>query len=170
MMSRLRFTLSGMFFGLAVLVFPASHAQAAELVMFESAICEWCDAWHAEIGPIYPKTDEGRRAPLRMVDIHDARPDDLADIEGIRFTPTFVMLDDDGREVGRINGYPGEDFFWGLLGELIAKLPAEPEPITEARSDGWGRLGVRLRLQTAHEFQDGAFNTQSYSILTEYNS
>ena len=98
--------------------------------MFESDTCEWCDAWHAEIGPIYPKTGEGRRAPLRTVDIHDPRPSDLDHIEGVRFTPTFVLIDDDGREVGRINGYPGEDFFWGLLSELIAKLPRKLEPLT----------------------------------------
>jgi hypothetical protein len=32
------------------------------------------------------------------------------------------VLVHDGREVGRIRGYPGEDHFWGLLGELFARL------------------------------------------------
>lgn len=117
----------------AAFLFMASSrdVDAAELVMFESDTCEWCDAWHAEIGPIYPKTSEGRTAPLRIVDIHAPRPPDLAAIEGVRYTPTFVLLDDDGQEVGRINGYPGEDFFWGLLDELIAKLPRrETDPLT----------------------------------------
>ncbi len=115
------------------LVFGApSLGNAAELLMFESDDCIWCDAWNEEIGPIYPKTAEGRRAPLRRVDIHAARPQDLQNIEGVRFTPTFVLTDDQGREVGRINGYPGEDFFWGLLSELIAKLPddAPDDPLT----------------------------------------
>lgn len=108
-----------------------SDAKAAELVMFESDICEWCEVWNEEIGPIYPKTAEGRRAPLRRVDIYDPRPADLRGIEGVRFTPTFVLLDDRGVEVGRINGYPGEDFFWGLLSELIDKLPDEDDdPLT----------------------------------------
>jgi thioredoxin-related protein len=115
---------------LLLLVSGAGSSFAAELVMFESDICEWCDAWHAEIGPIYPKTSEGKRAPLRIVDIHDPRPSDLDHIEGVRFTPTFVLIDDDGQEVGRINGYPGEDFFWGLLSELIAKLPQKLKPLT----------------------------------------
>ncbi|MGI9434837.1 MAG: thioredoxin fold domain-containing protein [Geminicoccaceae bacterium] len=105
--------------------------SAAELVMFESDACEWCDAWHAEIGPIYPKTGEGKIAPLRTVDIHATRPADLTHVEGVRYTPTFVLLDDDGREVGRINGYPGEAFFWGMLGEMIAKLPDALEPLAE---------------------------------------
>ncbi len=100
--------------------------------MFESDDCVWCEAWNEEIGPIYPKTTEGQRAPLRRVDIHGPRPHDLRDIEGVRFTPTFVLIDDHGREVGRINGYPGEDFFWGLLAELTAKLPnqTEDDPLT----------------------------------------
>lgn len=126
-----RHQIVGILVAMLTLLAPMTVAKAAELVMFESDFCEWCDAWHAEIGPIYPKTAEGRRAPLRTVDIYDPRPGDLAAIEGVRFTPTFVLLDDRGREVGRINGYPGEDFFWGLLGELIAKLPVEPDPLAE---------------------------------------
>ena len=126
-----RYPLIAMLIAAVTCLAPMTAARAAELVMFESDICEWCEAWHEEIGPIYPKTAEGRRAPLRTVDIHDPRPDDLAAIEGVRFTPTFVLLDDRGREVGRINGYPGEDFFWGMVGDLIARLPAGTDPLTE---------------------------------------
>ena len=95
-------------------------AQAAELVMFTDPGCPWCAAFEREIGPVYPKTEEGRRAPLRRVDIRD-RPPELAWIEGVRMTPTFVLVEGD-REVGRITGYPGPDFFFGLLGNLLAKL------------------------------------------------
>lgn len=115
---------------MTAIVSTALPSFAAELVMFESSDCPWCDAWHAEIGPIYPKTSEGKAAPLRTVDIHGQRPDDLDHVEGVRYTPTFVLIDDDGREVGRINGYPGEDFFWGMLGELIEKLPPKLKPLT----------------------------------------
>ncbi|MGO1117080.1 transcriptional regulator [Rhodovibrionaceae bacterium A322] len=99
------------------------QAVAAELVMFESATCEWCEVWDEEIAPIYPKTEEGKRAPLRRVDIYETRPQDLEHIKGIRFTPTFVLMEN-GEEVGRIRGYPGEDFFWGLLGQIMEKLPS----------------------------------------------
>ena len=114
---------------IGLIAVPQSGAHAAELLMFESDDCIWCDAWDAEIAPIYPKTSEGRRAPLRRVDIHGQRPADLQNIEGVRYTPTFVLVDDRGREVGRINGYPGEDFFWGLLSDLIAKLPNEDDDL-----------------------------------------
>lgn len=106
------------------LLFAAGAARAAELVMFESATCEWCERWHEEIGPVYPKTPEARIAPLRRVDVHGPRPADLAFVRGIRFTPTFVLVHG-GREIGRITGYPGEDFFWPLLDELLERLPRE---------------------------------------------
>lgn len=99
----------------------AGPAAAAELVMFEDAGCVWCARFNAEIAPIYPKTDEGKRAPLRRVDSGGAMPADLAFIAPERLTPLFVLVDQ-GREIGRIRGYPGEDHFWGLLDVLMKKL------------------------------------------------
>lgn len=106
---------------LTILLFP-KLAASAELVLVEQQGCEWCEVWNEEIAPVYARTPEGRVAPLRRVDIHDPLPEDLKFIRGLAFTPTFVLVDQ-GKEVGRILGYPGEDFFWGLLQELIAKLP-----------------------------------------------
>ncbi len=105
---------------MAIGVFAAATSRAAELVMFESTSCTWCETWHEEIGPVYGKTDEGKAAPLRRVDIFDDRPGDLADIPGIVYTPTFVLIRS-GREVGRITGYPGEEFFWWQLDTILAK-------------------------------------------------
>jgi thioredoxin-related protein len=100
-----------------------SNARAAELIMFEQAGCEWCEVFNREIAPIYGKTEEGLRAPLRRVDTARRLPPDLAFIEPERLTPLFVLVDG-GREIGRIRGYPGEDHFWGLLGALLKKLDA----------------------------------------------
>lgn len=105
-------------------VMLAYPAAAAELLMFEQDYCEWCERWNEEVGVIYHKTPEGRRAPLRRVNIHEPLPDDITHIVTGRFTPTFVLLEE-GREIGRIRGYPGEDFFWGLFGQLLQKLPKE---------------------------------------------
>jgi len=98
----------------------AGKLSAMELIMFEQDACEWCEIWDAEISGVYPKTREGKAAPLRRVDIFDPQPKDLKDIRRPHFTPTFVLFDN-GKEVGRIRGYPGEDFFWGMLAQLIAK-------------------------------------------------
>jgi thioredoxin-related protein len=110
-------------FGAIFFALSVSNARAAELVMFERAGCIWCEAFDREIAPIYGKTEEGLRAPLRRVDTAQPVPPDLAFIEMERLTPLFVLIDG-GREIGRIRGYPGEDFFWGLLGALVKKLDA----------------------------------------------
>lgn len=111
---------------LAVGLTFGNSARAAELVMFEQAGCAWCARFNTEIAPGYPHTEEGKRAPLRRVDIHEPLPDDLADILVERFTPTFVLVEN-GIEIDRLRGYPGDQFFWALLAEMIAKLPnSEP--------------------------------------------
>jgi hypothetical protein len=112
---------------IAALLGFGAPASAAELLMFRTAGCPWCAAWDRQIAPAYPNTELGRRAPVRFVDMdrHEAPGATLRSPP--RYSPTFVLVDD-GREVGRIEGYPGEDFFWGLLERLIARLPAANEP------------------------------------------
>jgi thioredoxin-related protein len=105
----------------AVLALAAGAAAAAELLMFDSPTCPWCLKWHREIGPVYAQTDEGRLLPLRRVDLARARPQDLAGLEPVKATPTFVVLSC-GREIGRIVGYGGEDAFYGELDAIIARM------------------------------------------------
>ncbi len=96
-------------------------ATSTELLMFDQAGCSYCLRWRAEVGPGYSKSPEGRRAPLRVVNIHGTRPEGIVLTSPIRLTPTFVLVEN-GREVGRISGYGGADFFWGMLGDLMKKL------------------------------------------------
>ena len=109
----------------------SAPAHAAELLMFEEDWCHWCEQWNDEIGGIYNKTTEGKRAPLRRVDIHGKFPDNVELASRPQFTPTFILVED-GRELGRIEGYPGEDFFWGLLARLLDKLPEEDTSAAKA--------------------------------------
>ncbi len=111
---------------LMVIVENPNRSLAAELVMLEQTGCEWCERWHEEIGPIYPKTSEADIAPLRRVDIDDTWPEDLKNIRIDQFTPTFILVND-GLEIGRLRGYAGEDFFWFLVGEMIKKLPQKAD-------------------------------------------
>lgn len=104
---------------LALAVVSALPARAEpRLIMVDQAGCVYCQLWHSQIGPIYPKTPEGQFAPLWVVDLGDMPPDTIELVRKVRFTPTFVLVDD-GRELARIEGYPGEDFFWGLLSKLL---------------------------------------------------
>lgn len=107
-----------MFYLATLLCLWAPKAQAAELVIFESEACEWCEIWNEEIGVFYSKTSEAKVVPLRRVDIDDDRPDDLKHLTGLVYTPTFIIMQE-GKEVGRIIGYPGENFFWQLLNEIL---------------------------------------------------
>lgn len=100
------------------------RAGDTELLMFEADGCSYCERWHDEIGEGYHLTEESRVAPLRTIDIDENRPSEFEHIKGVRYTPTFVVLDK-GREVGRIIGHPGEEFFWPLIGDLLKKV--EPD-------------------------------------------
>jgi len=92
---------------------PARHS----LVMVEAPNCTYCARWHAEVGPGYALSAEASFAPLRRFDIGDPA---LRSIPDLRYTPTFVLVEGT-REIGRIVGYPGAEFFWGLLAPLLAK-------------------------------------------------
>jgi hypothetical protein len=104
-------------FALGLMAGPAVAADMA-LLMFEQPGCIHCAQWNAEVAPEYPLTDEGKAAPLRRLQLRDPLPDGL-DLRGPPvFTPTFVLVVD-GVETERLEGYPGEDFFWPLLGQMI---------------------------------------------------
>lgn len=110
------FRLQRAFFLIVPMWFTTS-VLAADLVMVEQHGCYWCEKWDEDIAPIYPKTTEGQFAPLRRVDIRD-KPDDIMYARRVNFTPTFVLIED-GKELARIEGYPGEDFFWPLLDQML---------------------------------------------------
>jgi len=95
----------------------SAFADAA-LVMVEEKGCMWCERWNDDISAIYPKTSEGKIAPLMRIDMHASQPKGLTFKRPLAFTPTFVLMVD-GVEVSRIEGYPGEDFFWGLLEQMM---------------------------------------------------
>ncbi|WP_454747441.1 transcriptional regulator [Ciceribacter selenitireducens] len=103
-------------------VFAAFQSHAAELVVLVQPGCPWCRQFDSEIAPAWPKTQEGMRAPLRRVDITEPWPDDLAGIQRERFTPSFILMHE-GKEIGRLRGYAGDEFFWFRIAELMEKLP-----------------------------------------------
>ena len=105
--------------------FLAGNLMAAELIMVEQQGCYYCLEWKDQLGHIYPKTPEGKYAPLKTIDITE-----VDKLEGLQrdviFTPTFVLMEND-RELGRLEGYSSEDFFWELL-EVILKKETEYTP------------------------------------------
>jgi hypothetical protein len=99
--------------------------NAAELVAVMRADCPYCRAWDIEVGRVYERTQEGRAAPLRRIDIGNVGQAPYEFSEPVRYTPTFILVDG-GRELGRIVGYSDESMFWGLLSGLLGKTRENP--------------------------------------------
>lgn len=103
---------------------PALDASPVVLLLVEDRGCPYCARWDREVGPAYARSAEGRFAPL--VRRFRGAPD-VGFLDGVVFSPTFVVLKE-GKEIGRIVGYAGPDFFWSELSTLLAKagfLPAK---------------------------------------------
>ena len=96
----------------------------AALLMVDDAGCVYCRKWDREVAQAYENSAEGQRAPLVRRPIRSA---DVAAFPGIRYTPTFLLLVE-GREIGRIVGYAGAEFFWGELAVLMAKSGLQDAP------------------------------------------
>ncbi|MEO0624314.1 MAG: hypothetical protein AAF183_19150 [Pseudomonadota bacterium] len=113
--------------GLIVLLVSVIPARAdMMLLMLDQAGCEWCEIWDEEIGVAYHLTEEGIEAPLQRADIYGDLPSGVKLERRVNFTPTFVLLKA-GREIGRLEGYAGEDFFYPMLNRLLAKARADDQ-------------------------------------------
>jgi thioredoxin-related protein len=102
----------------------AGEARPVQLVFFERSGCVWCQRFDREVAPIYEKSVEGQRYPLKRINLDRESTGHLQLREPVRFTPTFVLLQGEA-EVGRITGFIDDATFWGLLDKLLASLPVE---------------------------------------------
>jgi hypothetical protein len=100
--------------------------HGAELLVVTQDGCAYCARFEREVAPAYPKTDLATRAPLRRVDLHDLPAEIIFDSPPV-FTPTFVLIHEN-RELGRIEGYSGDEFFWFLTGQLLDRHPQATAP------------------------------------------
>ena len=99
----------------------SSMAAVADTVLYmaEEHGCYWCERWNEEIAHIYPKTEAGQAAPLQRFDLGNGTPASVEFSKSVHYTPTFIIVQDN-KEIGRIEGYPGEDFFWPMLETMLA--------------------------------------------------
>lgn len=105
-----------------ILLSTTKFAAAAELLIVEEHFCPYCERFNAEIGEIYAKTKEGKQAPLVRIQLEEPWPEKYSGIQKATVTPTFILVHE-GREVDRLLGYQGDEFFWFLLGNMLEKLP-----------------------------------------------
>ena len=102
----------------------SAGAHGAELLYFFSPSCGYCKAFDEEVAGIYPKTEAGRKAPLKRVEVD---PDSFKPLESdVAFdpgtVPVFVLVED-GREIARLNGYGGDELFWMSMQRMLDQLP-----------------------------------------------
>ncbi|MBF0421707.1 MAG: hypothetical protein HQL73_01805 [Magnetococcales bacterium] len=96
---------------------------SGRLFMVTSQVCPYCREFKETVGRFYHKTSIGKRFPLTEID-SDNPPDEFLNLLWeIRFYPTFLVYNRDGRELARFRGYRGEEAFWGELDKATRKSP-----------------------------------------------
>ncbi|MBU3028566.1 SoxS protein [Paracoccus marinaquae] len=112
-----------------VLAIEASHiapdridwrVAPMRLLMVEARDCDESAAWRRQIGGGYAASPVGRAAPLLLVDFGGPWPDGIVLGRRPNVTPTFVLLRR-GMELDRIEGYPGEQFFYPRVAAMLRK-------------------------------------------------
>ena len=111
---------------------PASERAAAPiadrptLLVFETASCGWCTHFRERIAPAYERSRFETLAPLKYLDLSAQRSSGYRLSGRISATPTFVLVDRNGREVARLRGLPGgRDAFQPEVERMLAKLPQD---------------------------------------------
>ena len=90
-----------------------------KLLYFYSDTCAYCKAWENEIANIYLKTEFEDQFKLSFIDFSSNADFEKYGISKIvKVTPTFIFVKDE-TEVGRIEGYNGQELFWWQVDEII---------------------------------------------------
>ena len=72
------------------------------------------------MAPAYPSSVIGKKVPLRRVDILNRWPADLKRVSRPSYTPVFILVEN-GREVGRFDGYNNPEGFARNLQRLLQR-------------------------------------------------
>ena len=90
-----------------------------KLLYFYSNTCAYCKAWENEIANIYLKTEFENEFKLSFIDFFSNV--DLGKYgisKMVKVTPTFIFVKEK-TEVGRIEGYNGQELFWWQVDDVI---------------------------------------------------
>ena len=79
---------------------------SAQLVMFETADCTWCEKFRRKTARDYQITDHASRAPLKFISVDDGPPPKRYRLTSFKASPMLVLFDEYGRELGRIDREP----------------------------------------------------------------
>ena len=116
-------------FAALLLILPATGAQAQDatgfrMLMIEQTGCYICRIFNRDMAPIYESSVEGAAAPLVHAELRGDLPDGITLKSRPYVTPTFILIGPDGVEVERLTGFPGEDFFWPYINDMLVAAGA----------------------------------------------
>ncbi|MBF0126656.1 MAG: hypothetical protein HQM02_05530 [Magnetococcales bacterium] len=94
------------------------------LLFFSTPYCPYCKDFLEHVAPHYQKTQLGKRFPMTAVDNFSPPKEWESLAWQIRFYPTFLVLDHQGKTRGQFRGYRGEEAFWGELEGIVARMPS----------------------------------------------
>ena len=104
---------------------PGHPGPVAELLMIHNPSCIFCKAFMNDVALDYSTTKQGKALPLVILDITILenrewlkREMQAGNIKEIHGTPTFIIYKD-GKEVGRVVGYSGKEWFYQKLDEAV---------------------------------------------------
>lgn len=101
---------------------PAGFASGLEIVVVEAPGCIYCHLFRRDVWPSYETSQRARSVPMRFLDLN-AEAFATLDLDGpIESVPTVLVLQR-GKEIGRIPGYVGPEFFFHSIDRLLAKAP-----------------------------------------------
>ena len=90
-----------------------------KLLYFYSDTCAYCKKWENEIANIYLKTEFEDEFKLSFINVFsNVKLENYGISKTVKVTPTFIFVKDK-MEVGRIEGYNGQDLFWWQVDEII---------------------------------------------------
>lgn len=99
---------------------PAS--ENFELVVMEAPGCTYCTLFRRDVLPSYEASPRAKDMPIRFVDVNDEAAEALGLETPVDIVPTFLVLKNN-KEVGRIPGYTGPEYFFHTINYLLTSAP-----------------------------------------------
>ncbi|MEQ1717663.1 MAG: thioredoxin fold domain-containing protein [Hyphomicrobium sp.] len=99
---------------------PAS--ENFELVVMEAPGCTYCTLFRRDVLPSYEASPRAKDMPIRFVDVNDEAAEALGLETPVDIVPTFLVLKNH-KEVGRIPGYTGPEYFFHTINYLLTSAP-----------------------------------------------
>ena len=111
--------------GIALLL-VTTYANAVELINIHSDRCGYCVKFQREVGDSgYNANPISENVPMVTVNVDNipawlTQALEDGSIHQIRYTPTFILVDDNYNEIGRFAGYRNPEWFFEKVNSIYS--------------------------------------------------